>query len=230
MDSFTDRLSDYLDDELDATERASVDRHLTSCASCRTTLQELRAVVARAAALEDRAVPNRWTELAPHLSARRLAKRLSFLHRASAPRRFSFTLTQLAAASLTLIVLSGGLVWMARSGDPRADFAPVGATSNPDDPQDAPRATPTNFADAHYDEAVADLQQTLTTGRTKLDAETVRVLEDNLGAIDRAIEQCRDALAKDPANVYLNTHLAEARQRKLALLRRASAFAATAGS
>jgi hypothetical protein len=46
------------------------------------------------------------------------------------------------------------------------------------------------------------------------------VLEASLGAIDAAIEQSRRALAADPANVYLHSHLAEARQRKLALLRR----------
>jgi hypothetical protein len=53
----------------------------------------------------------------------------------------------------------------------------------------------------------------------------VRVLEDNLGAIDRAIEQSRQALGADPANLFLNTHLAAARQRKLALLRSATALA-----
>jgi hypothetical protein len=55
------------------------------------------------------------------------------------------------------------------------------------------------------------------------------VLEENLAAIDRAIDQSRRALAADPANVYLNTHLASARQQKIALLRRASALA-TMGS
>jgi hypothetical protein len=118
---------------------------------------------------------------------------------------------------------------MARSGDPRADVPAVSA--NADRPAaDTPEITPAHFADAHYDDAVADLEQTLSAGRAKLDQETVRVLEDNLRAIDRAIEQCRRALAADPANVYLNSHMADARQRKLALLRRASALAATAGS
>jgi tetratricopeptide (TPR) repeat protein len=126
----------------------------------------------------------------------------------------SFTLPQLAAASLALTVLSGGLVWMARSGDPRADFQPISATTA------RPPVTPASFADPRYDEAIADLERTLESGRTKLDPETVRVIEANLGAIDHAIDQCRQALATDPANVYLNTHLAEARQRKLTLLRR----------
>ena len=32
-DAFTDRLSEYLDDELPATERASVEAHLAECAA-----------------------------------------------------------------------------------------------------------------------------------------------------------------------------------------------------
>jgi hypothetical protein len=160
--------------------------------------------------------------VAARLDAPHAGRRLAFLRRVAAPRRrFSFTLTQLAAASLTLMVLSGGLVWIARSGDSRADFPPLSASDE---------VMPASFTDAHYDEAVSDLEQTLAAGRAKLDPETVRVLEQNLRAIDHAIEQCRQALAGDPANVYLNSHLADARQRKLALLRRASALASTMGS
>ena len=106
---------------------------------------------------------------------------------------------------------------MARSGDPRADFPPISAQV-----ADGPAISLANFADPHYDEAIADLERTLEAGRTNLDPETVRVVEENLAAIDRAIDQCRRALATDPANVYLNTHLADARQRKLTLLRRAT--------
>ena len=53
------------------------------------------------------------------------------------------------------------------------------------------------------------------------------MLETNLRSIDQAIEQSRRALAADPANVYLNVHMAAAKKRKLALLRRATALAET---
>ena len=62
-------------------------------------------------------------------------------------------------------------------------------------------------------------------GRNRLDPETVRIIEDNLLSIDQAIEQSRKALRADPANVYLNSHFAASRNRKLALLRRATALA-----
>ena len=131
------------------------------------------------------------------------------------------------AAGLALMVLSGGLVWVARLGDPRASLPPAVAqvdrqsntTSRPS------RSRAWRFADANYDQAVADLEKALEAGRSRLDPETVRILEDNLRTIDQAIEQSRKALRADPANVYLNNHFAASRNRKLALLRRASALA-----
>jgi hypothetical protein len=228
-DSYTDRLSDYLDGELEPGERAQVEAHLAACLACRTTLAELRQVVARAGSLRD-SLPasDLWPGIAPRLEPSTSddeGRVRPFQQRAR--RRFSFTLPQLAAAGLALMVLSGGLVWMAQSGNPRADFPLVSAET--DAVPDASRIAPANFADTNYDEAIGDLEQILEGGRARLDPETIRVLEDNLRAIDQAIDQSRRALANDPANTYLNRHLARAKQRKLALLRRASGIA-TAGS
>ena len=50
------------------------------------------------------------------------------------------------------------------------------------------------------------------------------MVEHNLQIIDQAISQAREALAGDPANTYLSSHLVEARRRKLDLLRRATAL------
>ena len=106
---------------------------------------------------------------------------------------------------------------MARLGGARTDFPVITG-------EVVPAVRPANFADAAFDQAVADLQQMLEAGRGRLDEQTIRILETNLQAIDRAIAQCRDALTADPANVYLNSYLAETRRRKLELLRRATAL------
>ena len=208
-DAWNDRLSEYLDGELTAAERGTLDAHLAACDGCRRDLEELRALTARARALPD-SPPD--ADLWPGVAARIGAGR-------SAPgprqaRQFSFTLPQLVAAGLALMVLSGATVWVARLGGNRTDFPPVVATD----------VVPANFADGAYEDAIADLQRTLEAGRSRLDEQTVQVLETNLAAIDRAIAQCRDALRHDPANVYLHTYLAESRARKLELLRHATAI------
>jgi hypothetical protein len=135
-------------------------------------------------------------------------------------RRYTFSMPQLAAAAIALMALSSGAVWLTRPADPPpAQVAVV----------EDPATVPVNLADAPYDQAVADLQRALEAGRSRLDPATIKVLEESLASIDEAIDQSQRALAADPANTYLYSHLAAARQRKLALLRRASALADTEG-
>jgi hypothetical protein len=208
-DPWNGELSDYLDDELDAGERTAVEAHLEQCTACRDDLDALRAVAARAGALTDTPpAADLWPGIAAAIDRRRSAGR--------SVRRFSFTLPQLVAAGLAIMVLSGGMVWLGRLGGQRTDFPPVGAQSE---------APPLTFGDAAYEAAIADLQQTLADARQRLDPDTVRVFDQNMETIDRAIAQCREALAADPGNAYLNTYLAQARARKLALLRHAAAVA-----
>jgi anti-sigma factor RsiW len=214
-DRFTTRLSELIDDELPPADRAELEAHLASCGGCRTLLDELRAVRRRAAALPDSPpAADLWPGVAARIAGGRAAA-LPYRPR----RTFSFTLPQLVAAGLALMILSGSMVWLARLGGDRTDFPAVDATSQ------APGVAPVNFANEQYDRAVADLQAILEAGRANLDPQTVQVLESNLDAIDRAIDQCRRALADDPGNQYLNVHLADARKRKLALLREAAGLA-----
>ena len=233
-----DRLSEYLDDEdaLDGramtdSERAAMAAHVEGCAECRIALAELQAVARLAANLPDtRPSADLWPGIASRIDSP--SSILPFKRTLS--KQFSFTLPQLLAAGLALMVLSGGMVWVARIGGSRTSLPPVVAVTNPSSVEppaaDPAASTPpaiesVNFADSQYDQAVADLEKALASGRNRLDPETVRILEENLASIDLAISQSRKALRDDPANVYLNNHFAASRNRKLALLRRASALA-----
>ena len=212
-DLWTDRLSEYLDGELDAADRAELERHLSTCAACTATLAELRDVVARARRLPARPpAADLWPGIEPRLGA---VKSLAMPFAPRVARRVSFTMPQLVAAGLALMVMSGGAVWVLQHGGRATDLPPVAAANEID-----PSTLPASTADPRYDEAIADLQQALQAGRSELDPATVKILEANLHAIDMAIDQSRRALTADPANAYLHSHLAAARQRKLALLRR----------
>jgi hypothetical protein len=219
----TGRLSEYIDDELDLRERAGVEEHLAACDECRHAVEDLRSIVAAATRLPD-SWPERelWDGVTERIGARNHGVTR---FEAGSRRRFSFTMPQIAAAGIALMVLSGGLVYVALSDAPPAATA-VADRGAP--PPDAGGAFQVVFADPHYDGAVADLERTLDQGRNRLDPVTVRVLEENLAAIDKAIDQSRRALEADPANSFLSNHLVSARQRKLALLRRATAL--TTGS
>jgi anti-sigma factor RsiW len=218
-DQWNDRLSEYIDDELTPGERAALEGHLASCRGCTATLEELREVVERAGSLSPRPpAGDLWPGIEPRLD--RSAAVMPFQPRLAA-RRFAFTMPQLVAAGLALMVMSGTGVWVLQHGGRATSLPPVAAAD--------PGVVPVVLADPRYDEAIADLERALDAGRADLDPGTIRILETNLDAIDKAIDQSRRALASDPANMYLNNHLADARQRKLALLRRATAMVGTKG-
>ena len=156
-------------------------------------------------------------------------------------RRLTFTLPQLAAAAVVVAAVSGGLVWSVSrrpeglrrpsAQDVAQGTSPASGSASQDGAAETesaePHAVPVAMADAQYDAAVSDLEKALKQGRGKLDASTIAIVEHNLQIIDQAIDQAREALATDPANTYLSSHLVEARRRKLDLLRRAAALSET---
>jgi len=249
-EEWTDKLSDYLDGELSEAESRAVDAHLRDCAHCAGVLNDLKRVVARAQAAAESARPPQadlWAGIAERIDARHapdataglpspVGKVAAFRGRAS--RHFAFTLPQLAAAAVLVAAVSGGIVWQLRPSSGAPEGAPYDQSRAADSPtdvgrpdraaepgaDDSARVETVGLADAQYDAAVVDLEKALKAGRGKLDPSTVAVVEHNLQIIDQAISQAREALAGDPANTYLSSHLVEARRRKLDLLRRATAL------
>ena len=227
-DVWTDRLSEYLDDELPPGERAALEGHLAQCAECSATLADLRRVVARARALESTGpATDLWPGIATRIGAAP-ALRAEGRTRARAHGRFTFSLPQLLAAGIALMVLSGGSVWLLRPGSGSAAAPTIASGGAPGESGLGTRVSWQRRAAPGYDAAVADLERVLTEGRGRLDTATVRVLEQNLRVIDQAIEQARRAVAADSANAYLNTHLAETMRRKLDLLRQAASLVSAA--
>lgn len=231
----SDHLSAYVDDELSASERAAVDAHLRECAGCRADLEAMRRLVAYAGTVSrhDAPPPRRvWDGIRARIeagSAANVASAAGAARRASAPRRFSFSVAQLAAAAALLMALSGATAWFVRgtttAGRPPVDTAASGVIEAEVEPRAATgEARLVNFADAQYDAAVSDLERALEERRNDLNPRTVEILERNLMLIDAAIAQARQALEEDPGNTYLNRHLVESRRRKLDLLRRATAI------
>lgn len=228
IDQWTERLSEYLDGELGAEECAALERHLSECLGCRRILAELREVVARADALPDREpASDLWPSIAAQIGVRPAqVSELKVIdlsaHRGRKHnRRVAFTIAQLAAASIALVLLSGSLVWFAFGRTP-ALAGPV--ASNP-----APGVVTVSNAPAaltEYAEAVRSLELALRQLRNQLDPVTVAVLEENLRAIDAAITEARVALERDPNSMYLNQHLENTMKKKIQLLRRAAALEA----
>ena len=220
-DQWMDRLSEYLDDELASGDRTALEAHLATCPECSAVLADLRRLVQRARLLEPRG-PARdlWPGIATRIGATPPASTgvVDMASRRGSARRWSFSLPQLVAAAILLMTFSGGTVWLFRS----PAFSPTVRATGPLAAGTPAAMNASSSASQNYAAAVADLERVLATGRGQLDTTTVRVIEQNLAAIDHAIAEAQRALVADPANLYLNTHLAETMRRKLDLLRQAA--------
>jgi hypothetical protein len=232
--NWTDQLSDYVNGDLADVEREAVDTHLAECPACRAVLDELRAVVAGAGILGDVA-PERdlWPGIAAALgaSARPPAAEVIELPTAARgrPRRSGLFLTvpQLAAASVTLAIVSAAATWWVGPGlATMADAPEAGAATA--STTDATAVFPVAEAPGPTPELAAELlrlEASLSAARGRLEPNTIRILEKNLGVIERAIDESRRALALDPNNGFLRDHLDRTYREKADYLREAARIA-----
>lgn len=215
-DPWLDRLSEYVDGDLDGDTRRALEAHLVSCATCQATRDELVRVVTRARATTYREPRH---DLWPKLEA-------ALTQRTRRPRVLSFTVGRLALAAGIIAVIAGGLAWTIATRQSVSRPAGIATTAPATRPAGAPSAAlgPAALAVASYREAASDLERALAAGRGTLRPETMQVIEANLRAIDVAIAQADSALRQDPGSEYLNQYLVATMQRKLKLLRHAVAI------
>src|SRR5262249_29821485 len=153
--------------------------HLAMCAECRAIRDELARVVARAKLIEYREPKtDLWGSIESTIAVtpRGLPKQ----------RVITMSLWRLAAAAAVVALLAGGFAWTIAT---RRTAIVVADTPDRDTVVTAVASTATNssaIAIASYREAAADLQRAFEAGRGTLRPETMRVIEDNLRAMDVA--------------------------------------------
>jgi hypothetical protein len=197
-----EQYDDGLDDYIDGRRQPEFERHLATCARCQALVADLTTIRRAASMLEEHVPPPRlWAKIASSIEER--------------PRRFVFWRPVAVAASLA--VLLAGASWLAWTQAPTSDTTPQGAGASPD-----------TFlpAEAQYEQAIAGLQQVADAQNAQLDADTRAVLQQNLAAIDRAIDESRAALASEPASTLAQDSLLDALDTKVALLQDTVALAA----
>jgi hypothetical protein len=153
QDTWMERLSGYLDGEMDKSERASMEAHLEECADCAAALEDLKKVRERALTLSDMPVPPElWSRIetaiaaGPGVSAG--PPRVTRLSTA-AGGRFAFSLPELLAACLAVAIVSGSAVYaVVRHQAPATKTERVAAIQAPE-PRTSPlapseRALPTD--------------------------------------------------------------------------------------
>src|SRR5689334_7723247 len=106
-DLWMPRLSEYLDGDLSDEQRAGLEQHVATCAACSATLEDLRRVVARAQALEDREpATDLWRGIAKRIASDEGAEVVPIESRRTG--WMTIAKWQLAAAAVVLVTLGGG--------------------------------------------------------------------------------------------------------------------------
>ena len=210
---FAALVHDRADGTLEAGAQADLDGHLASCAACRALLADLRALRRTAAELPDlNPRAEVWTNLSQRLASEVAAR----------PRPFWTSGRVALAMAATLVVAVASSVWLLRSPATapasQAAAVPAGAViqSQQDLVQDVDEHL--RIADEHYVKAIAGLEQVVKSGEGTLDPALAATLQKNLGVIDQAISESREAIKAQPNNQLVQTSLFEALRQKVALL------------
>jgi len=205
-------LDDWVDGALTGAKARELELHLAGCAPCRDRERQLRQLLAHAAALPRSMAPPR--DLWPGIAER--------IERGSAWSAFLASWQPVAlAAAAALVIGLAAFLW--NGSGPAA----VRTVAMPSASPQLRAVTNTGIADPvlaaaarDYEQAAGALLEALQRRRAVLPAEDLARVEANLEVIDRALEEVRQALVKDPASPELNRMLVATHRKKVDVLRR----------
>ena len=194
------RFDDYVGGRLSDAEAAALESHLESCAACEALLESEAAPVEAIRSLP-RAVSPR-EDLWPGIGARLSPREPALRRRVAVPRWILA-----AAAALLVAVSSGATALLLNRGTSRPPVLPSSRLA---------------ALEAEYIAATQDLAGALERARSRLAPETLASIEKSLSLIDAALDESRQALARDPGNEGLRMLVVAAWRQKVDLLRRAT--------
>jgi anti-sigma-K factor RskA len=213
-------LDDYVTGDLTEDARAPVAEHIAACDLCRSEIESLQAVVASARELPRSIEPpaEAWTGIRSAIARDENAVRTPGSTARFGERRRLY----LAAAAVVLaaVLSSAGTAWYLSARNPAGNLsAAMAANTSSETPATLAAFT---IEENNYLRTASRLQDLLDQQEGSLAPETVAQLRASLHAIDDAIIEARNALARDPANKLLVEMLSSSYRQKVDLLRRST--------
>ena len=212
-------LNDLVDDVLSPAGKAAAEAHARDCASCATSLAELRATVAVTHDLPESVMPpgDLWNDVRATIEAGKVAH----LPLGSTPihsRGFWVTPGRLAAAAVMLVAVTASLTGIVMTSQPGTQTV-----------AQAPLAVSVSWqaSERVFQANVLALREQLEALHDHVAPETLVKVERALATIDLAIAEGREALLRDPANAALSELVASNYRQKIELLRRMTQLASS---
>jgi anti-sigma-K factor RskA len=213
-------LDDYVTGDLTEDARAPVAEHIAACDLCRSEIESLQAVVASARELPRSIEPpaEAWTGIRSAIARDENAVRAPGSTPSFGERRRLYLVA--AAVVLAAVLSSAGTAWYLSARNPAGNLsAAMAANTSSETPATLAAFT---IEENNYLRTASRLQDLLDQQEGSLAPETVAQLRASLHAIDDAIIEARNALARDPANKLLVEMLSSSYRQKVDLLRRST--------
>ena len=219
-DQAAELIDSLVDDRLEPAGQDRLDQHLAACAACRGLAADFREIRGAASTLPvHHPRPEVWARIAQSMTAEKPRPVMPF-----------WTGARVALAMAAVLVLSvvTSVVVMRGSWGPAADTttsaSAVSATTAAGpvhlSPEDVVKDVDEHLriAEAHYDAAISGLEKVVKTEQAALDPAVAATLQKNIGIIDKAITESREAIKTQPTSQLAQTSLFEALRQKVALL------------
>ena len=184
--------------ELGKLGEAEFERHLKMCSSCQKRMEQDDRLMALSRSLK-RPVepPHLWDRIAKSLEEEQKKELSSGVTR---PRWHPLWL--FPAAAMVLLVAAIGFYFLIEPGTQKSGLLADSALARVEKKEN------------EYVKAIEELEQLVLPGMANMNLELTLLYRDKLETIDDQIEQCREALAENPANAHIRRYMLAALQDK----------------
>jgi hypothetical protein len=190
-----DKLKKYELGKLDETE---FHRHLKTCSVCQERMRQDARLMALSRSLKRPVeTPHLWNRIAKSLEEEQQKE----LSSGVMPRRWH-PLRLLPAAALVLLAVVIGLYFLIEPGSQKSGLLADSALTRVEKKEN------------EYVKAIEELEQLVLPRLANMNLELTLLYRDKLETIDDQIEQCREALAENPANAHIRRYMLAALQDK----------------
>jgi hypothetical protein len=200
------KISDYVDNELNSAEKQLLEKHLDGCPECQKLLEDFKNIKSGAKELVEFSPSGQtWFKIASGIKV----KQNEVLRPARLKqRRFVFSPNSfgwVVSAGILLVIIVGAV-------------AIVPKLTPPDTNSQQYVVSKLEKAEHYYQKAIDALWEAVSAQEENFDPQLFAVFQKNLNIIDESITACKDAVLSRPNNLDSRNYLLAAYQEKRALL------------
>ena len=209
------KISDYVDNELNSTEKQLLEKHLDDCSECQKIHEDFKKIKADAKRLTEFSPSGQtWFKIASGIKEKQNAVIRPTRVR---QRRFDLSLNSLGwvvSAALLLVIFVGALTIIPRLTPPATGSQQYVVSKLEE-------------AEHYYQKAIDALWEAVSVQEESFDPQLYAVFQKNLNIIDESINACKDAVLSRPNSLDSRNYLLAAYKEKRALLENMMAVSAS---